>query len=117
MEGKSIGYSLLGAGLFVMLFAVGFVTLMFLGKISPVKVLSIPAPTFNTASMMPDIPGIPKPAGQNVTLIPTDAFNKLLNMGINFFFMGFILSFGFKLADLGIKLLRPVKVEAKYSTP
>lgn len=116
MQEKSVGYSLLIVGLFVMLFAVGFVSLMFLGKIKPVGVLSIPSPSFNTASMMPEIPGVPKPAGQNVQLIPTEAFNKMINMGINFFFMGFILSFGFKLADLGIKMLRPVKVEARYSS-
>lgn len=115
MEEKSIGYILLAAGLMVMFFALGFVVLMFTGKMNPIGVLHIPSPTFNTASFMPQIPGIPKAEGQDVQLIPTDAFNKILNLGLNVFFMGFIMSFGFKLADLGIKLLRPIKIETKQS--
>ncbi|MGE5042320.1 MAG: hypothetical protein ACM3IJ_05470 [Candidatus Levyibacteriota bacterium] len=115
MEEKGLGYILLTAGLVVMVICVGIIILMFTGNMKPFPVLNIPSPTFNTASFMPEIPGIPKAAGQEIQLIPTDAFNKVLNLGLSVFFLGFVMSFGFRVADLGVKLIRPIKIEAKQA--
>lgn len=62
---------------------------------------------------MPSIPGLPKTSGTDIEVIPTKPFNDMLNLGIEFMLMSFVMSFGFKLADLGVKLVRPIKITAK----
>lgn len=113
MSERQIGYVLLGGGIFVMFVAFVIVVLLFTGIIQPVKLFSIPAPSFDTGNLMPEIPGIPQAAGEKVEIIPTDAFNRILNIGIQFLLMTFTMSFGFKIANLGVKLVRPIKIEAK----
>lgn len=113
MTERNTGYSLLGVGLLIMFIAVGIIILTLTNNMKPISVFNIPAPTLNTASFMPHIPGFPKPTGTDIVLLPTAAFNKLLNIGVEFMLMYFIMSFGFKLADLGVKLIRPIKISAK----
>lgn len=110
MGEKNLGYVLLCAGLFFMILAVAVIVLTLMNKISPITVFNIPAPTINTSSFMPAIPGLPKSEGADISVLPTDAFNKILNIGAEFMLMYFILSFGFKLSDLGVKMLRPIKI-------
>ncbi|MBP6913441.1 MAG: hypothetical protein KBC00_02420 [Candidatus Levybacteria bacterium] len=109
MQEKNIGYVLLGLGVISMFIAVGVVILTFTGNMSPVSVFNIAAPTLDTSSFVPKLLG----GGQKIEIIPTTAFNKLLNLGVEFLLMTFILSFGFKLADLGVKLVRPVRAHVK----
>lgn len=113
MSEKQIGYLLLGIGITVMITALIFVMLMFTGVTKPYMLLNIPSPSLNTANLLPSMPGIPKAAGEKIEIIPTQEFNTILNLSIQFILMTFIMSFGFKLADLGVKLLRPIKIEAK----
>lgn len=111
MEEKQIGYALLGIGITVMFLSAVIVLLTFTGIIKPVSLFNIPAPTLNTGSFMPQIPGLPKSQGTDIEIFPTESFNLLLNISVMFFLMTFLMSFGFKLADLGVKLLRPIKVK------
>ncbi|MDO8269068.1 MAG: hypothetical protein Q7T54_00140 [Candidatus Levybacteria bacterium] len=113
MQERRIGYILLGVGIFVMIAAVITVVLSFTGKVTPYKLFNIPAPSFNTANLIPGIPGLPKAQGEKIEVLPTEAFSNILNLGVQFMLMTFVMSFGFKLADLGVKLLRPIKIEAK----
>lgn len=113
MSEKQIGVGLLGIGIFIMFASVVIVVLLLTGIIKPVKVFDIPAPSINTSSLMPSVPGLPAPKGEKVEILPTAAFSQIINTSIQFLMMTFIMSFGFKLADLGVKLLRPIKIEAK----
>lgn len=113
MQERNTGYMLLSIGIAVMVITVIIAILTFIGILKPIGLFNITSPSFNTASFAPSIPGLPAPTGQDIKIIPTDAFNKLLNLGIEFLLMTFILSFGYKLADLGVKLLRPIKITEK----
>ncbi|HMS22763.1 MAG TPA: hypothetical protein PKA38_03275 [Candidatus Levybacteria bacterium] len=109
MQEKNIGYSLLGVGVITMFIAVGVVILTFTGNMTPVSVFNIAAPTIDTSAFVPKLLG----GGQKIEIIPTTAFNKLLNLSVEFLLMTFVLSFGFKLADLGVKLVRSVRTHGK----
>lgn len=113
MTEKQTGYILLVIGVVAMLFAAAIMILTFTGKMHAISLFNIPAPSINTGSFMPSIPGLPTPAGQNIQVIPTAAFNNILNLGVEYLLMLFILNFGFKLGDLGVKLLRPIKITEK----
>lgn len=90
-----------------------FVIFLFTGIAKPYKMIDIVAPSFNTANLVPSVPGLPKPIGEKIEVIPTATLNHMVNLGVQFLLMTFIMSFGFKIADLGVKLLRPIKIEAK----
>ena len=113
MPEKNVGYALLGIGILTMFAAFLFIVIIFIGGIDPIPVVNINAPSFDTSALVPQIPGLPAPSASKVELIPASDFNKIINLTTNLFFMGFIMSFGFKLADLGVKLIRPIKIEAK----
>ncbi len=113
MTERQTGYTLLGIGIAIMCTAVLLVVLLFSGTINPISLFNIPAPSINTGAMMPSIPGLPAAKGENIEILPTKVFNDMLNLGVQFLLMTFIMSFGFKLADLGTKLLRPIKIEQK----
>lgn len=113
MTEKQTGYALLSVGIFIMLVIVVLAIMLFSGSLKPFPLFNIPAPTLDTAAMMPSIPGMPAAPGQKIQIIPTSEFNKMLNLGTQFLLFTFLLSFGYKIADLGIKLLRPIKIEAK----
>lgn len=112
MSEKTIGYSLLGVGVFIMIVAFVYVLLVFTGNRNPVPLFNIPAPTLDMGMFLPDTSNLgnltlPK---TEMEIIPTDQFNKLLNLSVTFFLMGFVMTFGYKIASLGVMFLRPVKV-------
>jgi len=120
MSEKLIGYIFFGGGVFVMVVALVYVLLVFTGNRKPAEVFSIKAPTIDLSSMLtaglPDGQGLLLPKNE-IEVIPTDDFNRILNMSITFFLMGFVMTFGFKIASLGIMLVRPIKVSVKESSP
>lgn len=122
MNEKAIGYILLTAGILLMCGALLQVFLVFTGKTNPASVFSVAAPQVSLDTFMPALPaGLPIPQAntRGIELIPTDTFNKLLNMFATIFLMGFVLSFGVKIASLGVMMLRPivVKVSGKTENP
>lgn len=103
----------------IMTVAFIYILLVFTGKREPVELFNIPAPKLDMGMFMPDTSSF----GTSITLpktemeiIPTDQFNKLLNLSVTFFLMGFVMTFGFKIASLGVMFLRPVKVSIKQDT-
>jgi len=46
-------------------------------------------------------------------ILPPEVLNKTLNLSTHFFLMSFILGFGYKLANLGTQLIRPINVRLK----
>lgn len=117
MNERVTGYILLIAGLLIMFGALIQVLLVFTGRIDPLPVFSIEAPKLSLSAFMPQLPtgSLPLPAGtkdQSFELLPTADFNKMINMSITVFLMGFVLSFGFKIASLGVMMLRPIVVKS-----
>lgn len=53
----------------------------------------------------------PTPA-QMTEIIPAQVLNEPANLGVFLLFMGFLLNLGYRLADLGIKLVKPIYVRA-----
>lgn len=112
-EGQT-GYALLITGFVIMIFCLVYILLVFTGQRDPFQVVSIPAPKIDFSSLM----GGPGLAGMNLgktelEVIPTSEFNKIINMGISLLLSGFVMSFGFKIASLGVMLIRPIKINAK----
>lgn len=49
-------------------------------------------------------------APKEIEMIPGDVLNASINIGFFIFFLGFVVNFGAKLADIGTKLVRPIYV-------
>lgn len=118
MTEKRSGYALLTAGIVVMLFALIYILLVFTGRRDPVSVLNVPAPKIDLGSLV--APGMSQMVGMpaaEIELIPTEELNKMLNMTISLFLAGFVMSFGFKIASLGIMFVRTIEVKLKEEKP
>lgn len=118
MSEKTTGYMFLWSGIGIMIFSLVFIIFVFTGVIEPIGLFSIKAPTLESSSI---VPTSPSPFGsdtqdQEIELIPTDQFNKLINVSVTFFLMGFIMTFGAKIAHIGVLFLRPVQVSLKEQT-
>lgn len=113
MNEKYSGYTLLGVGLAVMCGAMLWAILIFVGRMEPIPIIHIPAPTLDTSTLIPKLPLGLTPKGTTIELIQTAGLNKMLNLGLTLLLTGILISFGHKLADLGVKLVRPIVIEAK----
>lgn len=118
MPEKTLGYILLSLGIFTMIVAFVYMLLVFTGNREPAGVFAIDAPTIDLGSMLaPSLAqgqSVPLPSSE-IEVIPTESFNKILNMSLTFFLMGFVVTFGFRIASLGVMLVRPIKVPVKES--
>lgn len=112
MDTKRTGYFLTTLGIIIMLFALSYMLLVFTGQREPASVISIPAPKIDLSSLIPAGP-IPGMGQTELEIIPTLQFNKMLNMTISLLLSGFVMSFGFKIASLGVMFIRPIKVDLK----
>ncbi|MDP3941893.1 MAG: hypothetical protein Q8Q49_06320 [bacterium] len=116
MNEKVVGYVLLLSGIIVMFGALIEVLLVFTGKTDPLPVIAIQAPKLSLDAFIPKLPsnalsGSLPSSNQSLELIPTKEFNKIINMSVTLFLMGFLLSFGYKIASLGVMMLRPISIK------
>ncbi len=103
---KAVGYGLLIAGLIMIIFSVFSMYGVYTG--------ATPAPPVIT---MNDV-SISLPSGQGIQpaqaeLISGTESSKLVNMGIWYVLMFFVASAGGRIAGLGTKLVREIRVEVK----
>jgi hypothetical protein len=82
---------------------------VFTGKTQAYDLFSLPAISMNLSkmaeqSMSPD-------ANLEQELIAADIINQPTNIIAHLLFMGFVATVGFKIAQLGIMLVRPIKVK------
>ena len=132
---KLFGYVLLLAGLLMIFAATYMVYGVLTGKSKPPKVFNVKAPSFQLPS--PAVPNIelpegatlpaglklnqgPNPSPSTIKLIPDEVFNGYLNIGLYYLAMMFLASSGTKVAGLGIKMIKDIKVqikEGKIKTP
>ena len=115
MSERVTGYILLGVGICVMLFALVNIYLLFTSKIQPITLFDTKGISFDINSLLPQLPeGVSvgnKPQGME--LVPSNTINQTLNLSAHFFLMSFVMTFGYKLASLGVMLIRPVVVKLK----
>lgn len=46
-------------------------------------------------------------------ILPAEVLNGPANLGVSLLFMGFVLNFGARIADIGTKLVRPINYQIK----
>jgi len=121
---KTFGWFLLFSGLVIICVATIIAIAVFSGKSQPYKVFDAEAPSIQLPQMgstltVPE--GVDLPPGFNINqqqaspgsvkILPDDVFNKLLNMSVFYLAMMFLASSGVKISDIGIKLIKDIKVK------
>ena len=117
MDTKTTGWVFLAIGVFIMTFSVVLVILAFTNVIHPTyfgesslsvkkpaaatEINSLSSSQANAAALMPSLDAI-----------SPDALGNVLNLSTHFFLMTFIGGFGYKLAMIGVNLIRPIVVKA-----
>jgi hypothetical protein len=102
---KAVGYGLLIAGLIMIIYSVFSMYSVYTGATSPPPVI-----TMNSVTL-PAGPGIPP---VQTELISGVGSSKLVNMGIWYALMFFVVSAGGRISGLGVQLIREIKVEVKH---
>ena len=123
MNERTAGYALLIFGVGVMLFSAFNIVLVFTKHADPIQLFHT-SPTQAVAMPkleQPQVPGSPQTPDLSTTfsqlnsqtggLFSGDSLALYSNLSAHFFLMGFVMTFGFKLATLGVQLLRPVYVK------
>jgi hypothetical protein len=124
MSEKISGYSLLFLGIGIMFFCAINIFMVFTNKTEPFSYFNISSNgsqenPLDIGNLMKQIQGGNQDTlNTSITfpkteLIPSESLNQMLNLSAQFFLMTFILGFGYKLANLGVQLVRPVKVNLK----
>jgi hypothetical protein len=115
MSEKGIGYLLLLMGILMILGSGLGVYFVFSGKMEVFRVFDLPPITLDLSGLMqaenPDTV-IPE-ATLETELIKSDVLNKPLNLVAHLLLMTFFLNVGFKIATLGVQMVRPIKVTLK----
>ncbi|MBN1262914.1 MAG: hypothetical protein JW991_01000 [Candidatus Pacebacteria bacterium] len=123
---KLAGYLLLAVGLGVIVASAFSIYQVFTGLKTPPEVFSFEAPGItlpgqqNYQIRLPEGYELPerfslsdpgeKSPPQELKLLPDEVVNGLVNMSIYLLLMGFLSSVGFKIAALGIKLVKEIKM-------
>ena len=124
---KFFGYVLLVAGLLMIFAATYMVYGVLTGKSKPSKVFNVEAPTFRLPSANTNIElpqgatlaaglKLNQDAGQgpsDIKLIPDEVFNGSLNIGLYYLAMMFLASSGLKVSEIGVKMIKDIKVQIK----
>jgi len=126
MSERVTGYSLLGIGIIVMIFATIQIISVFTGKAEPIPLFQYEKTTekesqgssFNPTDILNQLQGgsgseLEGMGMPNVELIDPDVLNDILNLTVYYLIMQFLLGLGFKLASLGVQLIRPIHVHMK----
>lgn len=113
MNEKMTGYILLIVGILIMVFAAVSVYLVFTKQIQPVQLFSGGGLSVDLGSLMGGLQnGLPGQKSQPAA-ISSDLLNQTSNLAAEVFLMGFLVSVGYKLASLGVEMLRPVTIKLK----
>lgn len=105
---KILGYLLLVAGLGIIVYSSFNVINVFKGKVQPYQVFSFSSIGFDLSGLAAGQP-IPQDADLKQE-VDADLINKPANITAHVFLMGFIASAGFKIAQIGVMLIRSIKV-------
>jgi len=106
MAEKIIGYLLIIAGIFVIFLSAFNGYQILTKKTQPVKILNLQGVNINLSQTT----GIKQPP---VELISAKDLNNTLNFFAHLAVLGFFLNVGFKIASLGVNLVRPIIITQK----
>lgn len=122
---KFLGYLLLFIGLLIIIVSTISVIRVLDGKVQAPEVFDIEAPTiplpqYGSNIKIPEGTNPPEgistaqvqPTG-GIKLIPDDVFNRILDISVYYLAMMFLASTGSKIAVIGVKLIKDLKVQTK----
>ncbi|MEK7559263.1 MAG: hypothetical protein AAB521_03085 [Patescibacteria group bacterium] len=123
MDTKTTGWVFLTIGVIIMTFSVILVILAFTSVIHPTyfsaSAFQSSAPTTQkidinslTSGGQPDLSSLMP----SVNIIPPEVLSNALNLSTHFFLMAFIGGFGYKIAMIGVNLIRPIVVKTSEKT-
>lgn len=125
MSERIIGYTLLAAGIIMIIITSFQIFSVFTGSATPIPVFKVEPAKITQKTTTSDvlekiqqgdfsellnsgsgsIPGL--------EVISPEALYKMLNITVYYFLMMFLLNVGYKIASLGVQMVRPIKVEIK----
>ena len=103
---KLIGYVLLSLGLLMIFAALFMIYQILTGKSKPPKVFDVVAPSIKLPTESSNV-------GSEFKIIPDEVFNGVLNIGMYYLLMMFLASSGAKIAGIGVKMIKDIKVQIK----
>lgn len=126
-----VGYSLIAIGILVMLMSCWQVYRIMTKQSEPIRFFSFPGIKIDLSQMAPKVdtssldalkqqlnlggsgvrPAIETP--YQTEILPAEVLNGPANLGVSLLFMGFVLNFGARIADIGTKLVRPINYQIK----
>lgn len=107
---KVIGYLLLLLGLIMIAYPVYNVYQVFKGQTLPYNLFFFKPVSIDLSKM---IEGASTNTNLSQELISSELLNKPMNLAAHVILMGFIVSAGFKIASLGVMMVRTIKVKVK----
>ncbi|KKQ75871.1 MAG: hypothetical protein US96_C0003G0029 [Candidatus Woesebacteria bacterium GW2011_GWB1_38_5b] len=107
---KLVGYCLLAVGLVIIILAAFNVYQVFNALTKPVQLFSFPAVSLDLSSLGG---GLPISAEAKAELLPATVLNQSANIAAHLFLMGFVVSVGYKIASLGVQLVRTIEVKVR----
>lgn len=123
MPEKIIGYALLIIGIVIIVFSAISVWGVFTKKVQPVQLFNFKGVSLDLGGVISqnlpqEAKSLVKPSAPT-EIISADFINDSSNIFAHLILMGFLASIGFKLASLGVMMIRPivVKLKAKEETP
>lgn len=120
MSEKVVGYILLSVGILIILGSVFNVYQVFNKQASPVNLFSFPGISIDlgkvVASQLPKDVTLPQSTAMQQEIIPAKMINESANIAAHLFLMGFIASAGYKIASLGVEMLRPIQVKVRETS-
>lgn len=118
MDTKTTGYVFLGVGILIMMVTVVLVILAFTNVIHPTYFSVSPRNTNSITAPNVDLNSLNEGGQPNLSalmpslnIIPPGALDDALNLSAHFFLMTFIGGFGYKLAMIGVNLIRPIVIK------
>lgn len=114
---KIAGYVLLVVGVVIILGGALSVYQIFVGHATPVQIFHFPSVSIDlTSSLLATLPAQARsaaPAMAPTEIMSGETISATANLVGHLLLMGFMLNVGYKLASLGVQLLRPIVVQAK----
>lgn len=116
MKERVLGYILLTIGILIMAFSVYFVYLVVSNRITPFTVFQPKQSVGSenrtiTENQLSDPRAIAAMQQQIITEVLDSQINKSMNLGTTLVFVYFLMLFGFRVASLGVQLMRPIEVK------
>lgn len=123
MTEKILGYILLGLGLMIIFGSTFSAYQVFTKKAKPIELFNFSGIKIDPAVLQPDLPdNIPsemqqlvnqQTASKPMEIVPPEILNDSSNLFAHLILMGFLVTVGGKIAQLGTFLIRPLMINVK----